>query len=149
VRIRPNSVLQNTIIHEIVHALRWHDEDRTDPVTASCGNSNDPDDRNLEEAATVAEVVIRLNPYVRVEYAGYYTKSEAAETTDDAYEMMDEDRELFVGNSTEGAPGLKGKDALRSLSKNFDKSNIGELKDKTEKTAKEHGKELRKRGRDK
>ena len=149
VRIRPNSVLQNTIIHEIVHALRWNDDSRTDPVTVSRRSSEDPNDKNLEEAATVAEMVIRLNPYVRVEYAGYYNELEIAETTDDAYEMMDEDRELFVGNSTEGAPGLKGKDALKSLSKNFDKSNIGELKMKTDKTAKEYGKELRKKERNK
>ena len=145
VRVRPNSVFQSTIIHEIVHALRWYDVERTDPVTTSRGSNSDPDDRNLEEAATVAEMVIRLNPYVRVEYVSYYSKLESAETQEDAYEMMDEDRELFVGNSTEGAPGLKGKNALRSLNKNFDKSNIGELKMGTDKTAKEYGNELKKK----
>lgn len=133
-RGQSNSVL----VHEGVHHLRRVDSDRTSPLTKSFGPSDvaggrnrDKDAATVEESCTVAEQMARQKGD---NVTGYYYQCQVFDrgsrrwrspTSEEAERMAKEDRKLFT-NGTNKA--LVGDEAVRSVEKNWAKSNIARLK---------------------
>jgi len=137
-----------TTIHEATHHLRKSDPERKNVISKSrfwSGNYT-KDDETAEEATTTAETFIRLDPDDDNGYMSYYTslfeiskdditEENIAKTATKIKAVIDEDRKLFKGN----AKRLRGKRAVNTLEKNFNKSNIGNLKlPKGKQTAKQY-----------
>jgi len=133
VRIDPKSVNADTVVHELVHHLRVVDQDRKSPLLRQ--RPYEGKDKDLEEAATTAESITRHKPYAW-ESVGYYHLIE------DGRKKSHLDRGLFTNQEVRVDPdgqiriesnrhliekALRGKRALKSVDKNFVRSNIGHL----------------------
>lgn len=145
IRLDPGfSTAPGTITHEFVHHLKTK-ENRRGPVTSSqIRNGMNIESLNLEEASTTAETITRLSPYHRPKNPSYYRRVPGVKTDAEAYRRMDKDRLLFVGNATHGKQGLKGKKAIRSVERGFQESEIGELRHRSPRSAKDSVKLLQK-----
>lgn len=125
----------DTVDHELIHHLRAVDESRTKPLTRKTGSYLGKD-RDLEEAATVAESMSRHKPYAFVNRS-YYGVMENGGT------KRAEDRGTFTTKPVIKEPdgkippsknedlvrsGKKGKRALAATEKGFKASNIAHLR---------------------
>jgi len=121
--VDPNTLEENsTIVHETVHALRYNDGDRTDLITRTrAAKAMKMADVTLEEAATQAETMARLNPWMpkKAGYYGYFTDDDKG-----VVNLATHDRRVLTG-STEKS--LIEKSATDSVEKNFDKTAISHL----------------------
>lgn len=124
-----------TVDHEMIHHLRAVDETREDPLVQG-RKSYIGKDRDLEEAATVAETQARHKPYEFQKQMGYYallkkpvnqkaedrglfTKQEVKKTETGNIHLM-ENPELVQS-------GRKGKRALKATKDGFESSHIAHL----------------------
>lgn len=136
IKLHLSSIRSGTTIHEAVHRLRETDKTRNSTAAKTRIPIFTNEDRNLEEAATTAETFIRLDPAADPDYISYYSYLPNPKAA------IESDRKKFHGES--GKP-LKGKRAVASLEKNFENSDIGDLKHKgSKRTAKNYLRFLRK-----
>lgn len=134
IRIHPNYVNSDTVVHELAHHLRMVDTERKSTLTRGRPNYRHKD-IDLEEAATTAEATTRQKPYA-AESTGYYYFIQGKENA------RHEDRALFTRQPVTKDPdgkislhknpqlvekGLKGKRALKSVDENFKNSKIAHL----------------------
>jgi hypothetical protein len=133
---RRNGIDADTVVHELTHHLRAVDEKREDPlIKARKGYIGK--DRDLEEAATVAETMARHKPYDFRGNTGYYSKLRDGRT------KMSEDRGTFTrkevvkdangtipekSNEDLVLAGRKGKRALKATEDGWKGSNIAHLR---------------------
>lgn len=126
----------DTVTHELVHHLRAVDEKRDDPLVKA-RRPYVGKDRDLEEAATVAESMARHKPYDFQGNTGYYHLLGNGRT------RMSEDRGTFTKKEVQRdasgnipAPtnpelimaGRKGKRAMKATKDGWPGSNIAHLK---------------------
>lgn len=116
----------DTLVHETIHASRANDKSRKGIVTKGClkdgAMSMSPEAKTLEEAATHGETIARIRPF-KISDSSYYGL--LTHKNMDPVKMVEQDRKLFTKNYTKG---VKGKAAVNAIEKNFDKSNIANLK---------------------
>jgi hypothetical protein len=132
---RRTGVNAETVDHEMIHHLRTVDEKREDPLVKARTNYIGKD-RDLEEAATVAETQARHKPYEFHKQFGYYSFLK------DPTHQKAEDRGLFtrkeVKRTVQGGidpsenselvmSGRKGKRAVKATQEGWPKSNIAHL----------------------
>ncbi|MDR1404655.1 MAG: hypothetical protein LBJ20_03710 [Candidatus Methanoplasma sp.] len=130
IRVRPDVIDDGeTILHELVHQSRLVDPKRDDVLLKTRSISRDEilvpcDQMALEEAATVAETAARKQNYKPPKTDTYYGFMGRWRKTKNPADMIREDREIMAGSADEGSSGLRGQKAIKSLIKNFDKTNI-------------------------
>ena len=124
---------RGTYLHEIVHHSRMVDDSRKTVLLKTRSESNekiiikDRDDRSLEEAATVLEAIARETPYEEAICPSYHAHT-ADNDVEEGFRQLAEDRKLVAGSAEPGSKGLKGVRAKKAVEKNFDRSNISNLK---------------------
>lgn len=132
---------ESTIIHETTHAARYNDGDRTGEVTKTRIRDDGDiteEDATLEEAATQAETMTRMDPFMP-KNAGYYGRLTA--DPEKKIILATKDRLTFTGSTEKN---LRGKAAIKSVEDNFGRSEIGNLKLYSSKmTAKEYAAALK------
>jgi hypothetical protein len=140
IRLNPTAGY-GTIIHEAIHHLRKIDRQRTDPVSISHTRFTPTKDEielkercNAEESATTAETFIRLHQEDDEKYVSYYAALPDIMTEEDLQKTIASDRELFRGSKNKP---LRGKYAVESLIKNFEKSNIPSLQMDVQRSARQ------------
>lgn len=132
---RHNGIDADTVTHELIHHLRTVDDKREEPLL----KARQPyygKDRDLEEAATVAESMARHKPYDFQGNTGYYSLMK------DGRNRMGEDRGNFTrkdvvkdGKGNVTAPknqelilsGKKGRRAVKATREGWPTSNIAHL----------------------
>jgi len=152
IKVNPRQISENNefFLHELIHHSRMVDGDRESILLRTRSEDTDillilPEDRSLEEAATMLETLARMTPYSEPLNSSYYFFV-ARKKGRMVYDLIREDRELIAGSADEGSEGLKGKDARDAVEKNFEKSNISDLllPPENSKPAKERLDELKK-----
>lgn len=121
----------DTLLHEMVHHARLTDSKRGSLLTKTRSKDKNTvrvmlNDVSLEEAATVSEALARQGDYKQPTNSGYYGILSRQKKKDPSV-IIAADRELYAGSAKTGSEGLKGQRAIRSVEKNFDKSNIADL----------------------
>ena len=129
------SLYEPVFIHELVHALKYHDDNPRGVVTRSQFRVIDglpPRIRekeqarliDLEESETMLETVSRMNPYVQPHTSSYYNY--VASDKVDALAKMREDRKRITGIARYTI-GIRGKPLMESIESKYDKTHISRL----------------------
>lgn len=122
---RKSGLNQGTIAHEGGHLLRDTDPDRRNLITKA-----NHDSIGIEESCTVAEQMARSD---KPDYTGYYMSVAVYDerkhvwrkpTVSEARRMAEEDHMLFTYGR---GKGLKGREALESVERNWASSHISRL----------------------
>jgi hypothetical protein len=115
-----------SVTHEAVHEARATDYHRKRGITKSRSKiGRDPANDATEEACTTAETIARMSPYDNDTDLSYYRYVTSNKKT--ARRMMDEDRQLFIGNEDLRDAKIRDK-AVESVRKNFNQSKISEYR---------------------
>jgi len=118
----------DSLLHELVHHSRMVDDSRDCIILRSRSKSAavieiDPDDRALEEAATILETLARQHGYVEPIVSGYHG-DESVSRGRDPFVLIRRDRELVTGSAEPGSKGLKGTRAKKAVKEKFRDSEI-------------------------
>ena len=138
-----NIIDKKTVIHEVVHALKYHEIRRKHPVTRSHFDDyySHLDDnlaeahrfQDLEESETELESISRLTPYSTPSNPGYYAHlPESRVYTDDpqqrfrvAKDLMMDDRDKIDKKKT--LIGQTGKTLLNRIERKYENTHISRL----------------------
>ena len=128
--VNPKCVESELFLHELIHHSRMVDDSRKNVIVKSRSNNDaalviNRNDRSLEEATTMLEMLARCSPYKPPNVRSYYNRLPG--TDEEKFDMIRRDRELVAGTAETGSKGLTGDAAKESVIKNFRESNIKDL----------------------